>query len=75
MIWLRIGIIADEKELRTDCGFNKNYSSDQIHETLVQACQKLKEDNKGLLTALMIATWEVMKDEPGFDKLVKHLMR
>lgn len=75
MIWLRIGIIADEKELRTDCGVNKNYSKDQVHDALVQACKKLKEDNRELLIALMIATLEVMKDEPGFDRLLKHLLK
>ncbi|MGB3468166.1 MAG: hypothetical protein WBA74_22965 [Cyclobacteriaceae bacterium] len=68
MIWFRLGIIADSKQVRLDHGILDDYTSDQVYDMLVLAFGQMKVQDKNLLTHIMIASLEVMKHEEGFDE-------
>ena len=68
MIWFRLGIVANDDKVRVDHGVLPNYTSDQVYEMLVNAFNALKGQNKQLLTQIMVASLEVMRQESGFEK-------
>ncbi|MGB3466252.1 MAG: hypothetical protein WBA74_13320 [Cyclobacteriaceae bacterium] len=63
MIWFRLGIIADDKEVRFDHGVIGNADYDKIYIMLKKAFIELKVKGRQLLTQIHKASSAVIQNE------------